>query len=46
MKARQKVAAIKAKEGGSGSVFSQYISTLVVGLGSLNMIDAIGLTMY
>lgn len=46
MKARQKVAAIKAKEGGGGSMFAQYISTLVVGLGSLNMIDAIGLTMY
>lgn len=46
MKARQKVAAIKAKQGGNGSMFAQYISTLVVGLGSLNMIDAIGLTMY
>lgn len=46
MKARQKVAAIKAKEGGGGSMFAQYISTLVVGLSSLNMIDAIGLTMY
>lgn len=46
MKARQKVAAIKAKEGGGGSMFAQYISTLVVGLGSLNMIDAISLTMY
>lgn len=46
MKARQKVAEIKAKEGGGGSVFAQYVSTLVVGLGSLNVTDAIGLTMY
>lgn len=46
MKARQKVAEMKAKEGGGGSMFAQYVSTLVVGLGSLNMIDAIGLTMY
>ena len=46
MKARQKVAEMKAKEGEGGSMFAQYVSTLVVGLGSLNMIDAIGLTMY
>jgi hypothetical protein len=37
---------MKAKEGGGGSMFAQYISTLVVGLGSLNMIDTISLTMY
>ena len=46
MKARQKVAAIKAKEGGDSSAFAQYISSLVVGLGSLNLQDVINLTMY
>ena len=45
MNARKRIAEIKAKEG-EGSVFTQYVSALVVGLGSLNMVDAINLTMY
>lgn len=46
MKARQRVAAQKAVEGGEGSAFAQYISTLTVGLGSMSLQDCINLTMY
>ena len=46
MKARQRVAAQKAAEQGDGSVFAQYISTLSVGLGSMNLQDCVNLTMY
>ena len=45
MKARQKVAALKAQEN-SGSVFSQYLSTLTVGLHSMSLKDCMELTMY
>ena len=44
MKARQKVAQIKATEN-SGSMFTQYLSILVVGT-SLTLKDAMNLTMY
>ena len=46
MRARQKVAAQKAADGGDGSAFAQYISTLTVGLGSMSLQDCINLTMY
>ena len=46
MKARQRVAAQKVAEGGDGSAFAQYISTLTVGLGSMSLQDCINLTMY
>lgn len=46
MKARQRVAAQKQAEQGDASVFAQYISTLTVGLGSMNLQDCINLTMY
>lgn len=45
MKARQKVAALKAQEN-SGSMFSQYLSTLTVGLHSMSLKDCMELTMY
>lgn len=45
MKARQKVAELKSKEGG-GSAFAQYISALTVGLGSMSLNDCVNLTMY
>lgn len=46
-KAREKVAAQKAKEeGGSGSMFSQYLSVLTVGIGSMSLKDIINLTIY
>ena len=44
MKARQKVAEQKAAAGG-GSMFTQYLSILTVGL-SMSLFDAIKLTMY
>ena len=44
MKARQKVA--EQKNEGSGSIFSQYISTLTVGLNSMSINDCLNLTMY
>lgn len=44
-KARQKVAEIKAQEN-SGSMFSQYLSVLTVGIGSMNLKDAMDLTVY
>lgn len=43
-RARQRVAAQKGN--GEGSVFSQYISTLTVGLNSMSIIDCKNLTMY
>lgn len=43
--ARQKVAAIKAKNGG-GSMFGQYLSILTVGIGSMTLFDCLQLTMY
>lgn len=45
MKARQKVAALKAEEQ-KGSVFSQYLSVLTVGIGSMSLDDCLNLTMY
>ena len=45
-RARERVAAQKAKEGGSGSMFSQYLSILTVGLHSMSLEDLINLTMY
>ena len=44
MKARQRVAA--QKPGGSGNIFTQYISVLTVGLGSMSLNDCTNLTMY
>ena len=46
MKARQRVAAQKQAENGDGSVFTQYISTLTVGLGSMSLADCVNLTVY
>lgn len=47
MKARQKVAAQKAAEGGSDkSMFNQYLSILTVGLNSMSLFDLMKLTMY
>lgn len=43
-RARQRVAAQKGD--GEGSVFSQYISTLTVGLNSMSIVDCKNLTMY
>lgn len=45
-KARERVAAQKAKEGGSGSMFSQYLSVLTVGIGSMSLKDTMELTIY
>lgn len=46
MKARQKVAQLKAQEGGEGSALAQYVSTLTVGLSSMSLEDSLNLTMY
>lgn len=46
MKARQKVAAAKAKDQGDASMFGQYLSILTVGLGSMTLKDCMNLTMY
>lgn len=46
MKARQRVAEQKAKEGGGGSMFSQYLSILTVGLGSMSLFELNKITMY
>ena len=43
MRARQRVA---AQKGENGSIFSQYISTLTVGLNSMSISDCYNLTMY
>ena len=45
MKARQKVAALKTEEQ-KGSMFSQYLSILTVGIGSMSLNDCLNLTMY
>lgn len=44
MRARQRVAA--QKKDGEGSIFSQYISVLTVGLNSMSLMDCGELTMY
>lgn len=44
MRGRERVAAIKKKE--QGSIFSQYISTLTVGLSSMSLEDCMNLTMF
>ena len=46
MKARQKVAAAKAKDQGDGSMFGQYLSILTIGVGSMTLQNCIELTMY
>lgn len=46
MKARQKIAAAKAKDQGDGSMFGQYLSILTVGISSMTLQDCIELTMY
>ncbi len=46
MRARERVAKQKAAENGSGSAFSQYVSTLTVGLNSMSLQDCLNLTMY
>ena len=46
MKARQRVAEQKAKEGEGGSMFSQYLSILTVGLGSMSLFELNKITMY
>lgn len=46
MRARERVAKQKAAENGGGSTFSQYVSTLTVGLGSMSLQDCLNLTMY
>lgn len=45
MKAREKVAKEKSKEGG-GSMFGQYLSILTVGIDSMSLRDCCKLTMY
>ena len=45
MKGRQRVAEIKAKQGGN-SIFLRYISILVVGLQSMNLEDCLNLNMF
>lgn len=47
MRARQRVAEQKMQgEGGSGSMFSQYLSILTVAIGSMSLTDLSNLTMY
>lgn len=46
MKARQRVAAEKAKSQGNQSMFGQYLSVLAVGIGSMSLQDCINLTVY
>lgn len=46
MKARQKVAEQKAKNNESNSMFSQYLSILTIGLGSMSLSNLMSLTMY
>ncbi len=45
-RAREKVAAQKAKENGSSSMFSQYLSVLTVGINSMSLREVIELTIY
>lgn len=44
MRARKRVAAQKNE--GEGSIFSQYVSLLTVGIGSMSLNDCLNLTMY
>ena len=44
MRGRQRVAAQKGES--QGSVFSQYISTLTIGLSSMSLEDCMNLTVY
>ena len=46
MRGRQRVAAQKQAEQGSGSVLAQYVSTLTIGLGSMSLKDCLDLTLY
>lgn len=46
MKARKKVAELKEKEQGNGSMFGQYLSILTIGIGSMSLKDVMNLTMY
>ena len=46
MKARQKVAQLKAAEGGEGSALAQYVSTLTIGLNSMSINNCLDLTIY
>lgn len=46
-RAREKIAAQKAREeGSSGGILSQYLSVIVVGIGSMSMQESVELTMY
>ncbi len=45
-RAREIVAAKKRAENGTGSMFSQYLSVITVGIGSMSLNDAINLTLY
>ena len=45
MRGRERVAA-QNRDGGNTSIFSQYISTLTVGLNSMSLEDCMNLTMY
>lgn len=45
-RARERVAAQKAKEGDSGSMFSQYLSCIVIGISSMSLKDSLDLTLY
>ena len=46
MKARQKVAAVKAKDQGDSSMFGQYLSILTIGISSMTLQNCVELTMY
>lgn len=45
-RARERVAAQKSKENGSGSTFSQYLSVITIGISSMSLKDSMELTMY
>ena len=45
-RARERVAAQKAREGGSGSMFSQYLSIITIGISSISLKDSLDLTLY
>lgn len=45
MRGRQRVAAIKAKEGGD-SIFTQYLSMLTIGLNSMSLQNLMDLTVF
>ena len=46
MRGRQRVAEQKAKEGGNGSQFVQYLSVITIGIPSMSLNDAMNLTMF